>query len=324
VRIHRGLLGWGVFFIVVGAVPLLVQAGRIDPDVVRRAWQLWPLILIGIGLGLVLQRTRAAVVGGLVVAVTFGLMVGSALAVGFAPGVAFGACGNGSSASGTAFPAQAGTLEPSAKVVVDLSCGQLALTSEAGTGWNLSGSSDDGQAPSIDASGSSLTIRSPGHRGLDFAQGSRWRLVLPTQSQLGLGITLNAGSATADVGAMPVSSLDLSVNAGDATISLAEATATRELNASVNAGSLKLTLPTPQQTLTGSLSANAGTIRLCVPAGAAIRIHASSSLGTTNFASAGLTKEGDTWVRDGSGAGIELDVSANLGTVNLETESGCA
>ncbi|HEY6571184.1 MAG TPA: DUF5668 domain-containing protein, partial [Candidatus Limnocylindrales bacterium] len=71
-HINRGMLGWGVFLIVAGSVPLLVQAGAVDPEVIRRVWQLWPLILIGIGLGLILQRTRAAVVGGLIVAVTCG------------------------------------------------------------------------------------------------------------------------------------------------------------------------------------------------------------------------------------------------------------
>ena len=81
-HVNRGLLGWGVFFIVAGAVPLAVQSGAIDPAVVRRAWELWPLILIGIGLGLVLQRTRVAIVGGLVVSVTFGLIVGGWFAVG--------------------------------------------------------------------------------------------------------------------------------------------------------------------------------------------------------------------------------------------------
>src|SRR5262249_29979481 len=161
----------------------------VDPDVVRRAWALWPLILIGIGLGLVLQRTRAAIVGGLVVAVTFGLMVGSAFAVGIVPGVAFGTCGGNGNAR-TAFPAQAGTLDLAAKVTLDLSCGQLALTSESGTGWNLSGSSDNGQGPTVDASGTSLDIRSSENRGINFLQGSHWRLVLPSLSQVDLGLTL--------------------------------------------------------------------------------------------------------------------------------------
>ena len=99
-RVNRGLLGWGVFFIVAGSIPLLVQAGVLDPARVRQVWQLWPLVLIGIGLGLILQRTRAAMVGGLVVAATFGILVGGWFAVGFVPGSGFGACGIGGTNDG--------------------------------------------------------------------------------------------------------------------------------------------------------------------------------------------------------------------------------
>ena len=109
VHVNRGLLGWGVFFIVAGAVPLAVQSGLVNADVVRNFWQLWPLILIGIGLGLILQRTKAAFLGGLVVAATFGLLMGGWFAVGFAPG--FGTCGVGSGGThGDPFPTQSGAV----------------------------------------------------------------------------------------------------------------------------------------------------------------------------------------------------------------------
>ena len=81
-RLNRSLLGWGVFFIVLGSVPLAVRSGILDADLVRRAWELWPLILVGIGLGLILSRTRVAFVGGLVVAVTLGLMGGALVTAG--------------------------------------------------------------------------------------------------------------------------------------------------------------------------------------------------------------------------------------------------
>jgi len=124
-RIHRGLLGWGVFLIVLGAVPLLVRGGYLDEATVRRAWQLWPLVLIGIGLGLMLQRTRLAAVGGLVVAITFGLLGGSLLVTG--PGGGFTTCGFGTgSGSGTAFETRSGTFGPAASVGLDLDCGEVA------------------------------------------------------------------------------------------------------------------------------------------------------------------------------------------------------
>ena len=46
-RVNRGLLGWGVFFIVLGAVPLAVRSGLLSEASLANAWQLWPLLLIG-------------------------------------------------------------------------------------------------------------------------------------------------------------------------------------------------------------------------------------------------------------------------------------
>ena len=75
-RIHRSLLGWGIFFILVVAVPLAFQAGWLTSDQVASAWTLWPLILVAIGLGLVLRRTPLDGLGGILVAGVFGIIVG--------------------------------------------------------------------------------------------------------------------------------------------------------------------------------------------------------------------------------------------------------
>ena len=57
-----------------------------------------------------------------------------------------------------------------------------------------------------------------------------------------------------------------------------------------------------------------------------MRITASTSLGSSSLSDAGMTKDGeDTWTRPGRSDGsIDLDVSANLGSVNLNPEDGCA
>lgn len=57
-RVDRRFLGWGVFFILLGAVPLVVRAGYLTQAQVAGSWSLWPLILIGIGVGILLSRTR--------------------------------------------------------------------------------------------------------------------------------------------------------------------------------------------------------------------------------------------------------------------------
>src|SRR6478609_4105453 len=118
-HVHRGLLGWGVFFIVLGAVPLAVRAGVVDASTVGGTWQLWPLLVVGVGAGLVLARTSAAVVGSLVVAVTAGLMAGGLVAGGIhGLGDGFAACGLGSGTDGTPFAEQRGTLGTEATISI--------------------------------------------------------------------------------------------------------------------------------------------------------------------------------------------------------------
>lgn len=124
-RVNRGLLGWGVFFIVLGAIPLAVREGLLDPAVVRRAWELWPLILVGIGLGLVLARTRLAILGTLVVAVTFGLMGGALIATGVGSAGGFTSCGFGAGQGSDAFQARAGGFDGDAAVRLEMDCGEV-------------------------------------------------------------------------------------------------------------------------------------------------------------------------------------------------------
>lgn len=56
-HLDRRFLNWGVFFIVLGGVPLAVQQGLLDRDLAARAWLLWPLLIIAAGVGLLLRRT---------------------------------------------------------------------------------------------------------------------------------------------------------------------------------------------------------------------------------------------------------------------------
>ena len=76
-RINRSLLNWGVFLIALGGVPLAVDQGWLESDIARDLGQLWPLILVGIGLGLILRWTPMAWFGGALVAATFGLIFGA-------------------------------------------------------------------------------------------------------------------------------------------------------------------------------------------------------------------------------------------------------
>lgn len=328
-RVNRGLLGWGVFFIVLGAVPLAVRAGAIDESVVRRAWELWPLILIGIGLGLVLARTRLAVLGTLVVAVTFGLMGGALLSTGPVVVGGFGSCGLGTgSGGGQAFETRTGTFAGDATVSIDMNCGEVAATPIDGTGWSVAGTADDGHAPEITATDRRLMVQAPDRSGINLsATPSRWQVGLPREAAVSLDLSINAGSGTLDLSGMTVPAVDVSVNAGDARLDLHEAAGTERLNASVNAGSMTILLPTPAGTLTGDVAVNAGSAGICIPDGVALRVRSGDQpLGSVDVGNRGLVRSGDTWSTpgfEGAASRIDLTVSANLGSITLDPEDGC-
>ena len=323
-RIDRGLLGWGVFLIVLGAVPLAVRGGYVETDTVRRAWELWPLVLVGIGLGLLLQRTQLAVVGGLVVAITFGLIGGSVLSVGVEGG--FASCSFSDGTPGTPFSTQTGSLGTSPTVDLELNCGELDVVTATGPGWVVTGSDDDGQGPVIEASADRLQVRSRNRTGIGFTRrGDQWRITLPTDPVTTLKVAVNAASARLNLARAHVPDVTVSVNAGEITLDLSEAVQVGQLDASANAGSLKLRLP--NASLMGSVSANAGSIDVCVPDGVALRLRGSDNpLSSNNFDQRGLVKNGNTWTSPGYDAAtvrIDLAASANAGSITLNPEAGC-
>ena len=323
-HVRRGFLGWGVFLILAGAVPLLVRSGSISSEQLSRWWTLWPLILIGIGVGLVLSRTRFDFLGGLIVAATFGLMVGGLLSAGVS-GLSSGSCGSGRD---TAFPGKDGTFASASEVELQLSCGEVTVAMAQGSAWQLSGTGSDGVGPTVAGDQSSLEISSQHEDGsswLGFGDRETWRLTLPTEPTLGLDVHLNAGRADLDLAGARLGTVDLQMNAGSATIDLGEAATIGTIEMELNAGSLGLTLP--NLSLTGSIQANAGAVRLCAPPGAGLRLQTGDSIiASYDYDGHGLVHEGSTWTTpgfDSAAVKIELDTRANAGSFTLDPEEGC-
>jgi hypothetical protein len=324
-RVNRAFLGWGVFLVLVGAIPLAVRAGYVTEAQIPNVVSLWPLILIGIGVGILLARTRYAFLGGLLVAATFGVMAGGLLAGG-AAGIGTGACGSGGAT--TPFPTQDGPLTgSSASIDLDLNCGNVTVTVAPGTTWRVDGQDRDGIGPNISADNDSLRVRSRDDDGFFDAITDRetWRVSLPDSVLLDVNLNLNAGSSSLDLGGAAVETLDLDLNAGSATLDLASLRELGDLRVGINAGSLELTLP--DQSLTGSIEANAGSVQLCVPPGVALRLNTAESIVSSyDFEGEGLVKRGSTWETPGFGAArvrIELDTVANAGSISLNPEEGC-
>ncbi len=323
-HVRRSVLGWGVFLILAGAVPLAAQAGYLTNDQIERLWQLWPLILIGIGAGLVLSRTRFGLIGGLIVAATFGLMVGGLLSSGLGTVTGTG-CGTDSRTA--AFPDREGLISNAGAVSIDLACGDLTLTTQAGDGWLVAGQDLDGIGPSVDASTSSLEIATTDERSGPFWLGGgrqSWIVTLPQGPTLDVDLQFDAGTATVDLVGAALGRLSLRANAGKATLDLGSTRQVNEVDVQINAGSLGLTLP--DRSLTGSIRANAGAVRICVPAGVALRLRTGGALNSYTYGGRDLVQEGSTWSSPGfddAPVRIDLETIANAGSFTLDPEDGC-
>ena len=321
-HIDRRLLGWGLFLIIVGAIPLLVRGGYLDGDLVAEWPNLWPIVLIGWGIGLVLRRTPGELLGSAISVVVLGVMVGGLISTGFGSFSAIG-CGDGD--GGRSFSNRTGTLDSSGRVGIEFNCGTLNVAAVGGSDWSVSGSGPDGRGPDIRADSDRVTIapQDDDFRGF-FEDGSEWNVDLPRDVTLDLGITLNAGDGTVDLAGAAMDNLSLTINAGSIDFSLADTGALANVSATVNAGSATFDLPGSVED--ASMTLNAGSIEVCLPAGTPIRVSWSGALGSNNFDGAGLDKIDDGhWQSPGSSAGdaLELSVSANAGSFSLVLGGSC-
>jgi hypothetical protein len=324
-HVDRRLLGWGLFFVLLGAIPLAVKAGLLDKALVSEWPLLWPVLLIGWGLGLLLRGTPLAVIGGAVSAITFGVMGGGAIAAGFG-GIPF-ASGCTNSTTAIPFESSGGDFGSTARADLVFNCGTLAVAARDGTAWNVAGSDRDGKGPVIESSADTLSVKSDADRTFMSSGGrATWNVTLPRSPILALGLTLNAGEGNLDLAGASISTLSMTLNAGSITVDLSEASRTGDVNATVNAGSAAVSLPAGDRSVNVSL--NAGSVTTCLPVGAPVRAQWSGALGSNNFTAVGLTKVDDqTWTSPGFVSGqphTELHVSANAGSFDLQFGGTCS
>ena len=315
-RIHRGYLFWGVFFVLLGALPLAEREGWIDGQRLGDVGRLWPLIIIAIGLSIMFSHTRLSALGTVVVAVVLGLMAGGALAFGSAWVPGLGDCAGGSDAS-LQRTAQSGTLSSGASVALTLSCGTLSVSTGGGSTWTLA-AAHRGEAPSIGATGSSLSVRA----SRDGIQRQEWSLVLPGTELGSLDVTADAAQSTLSLPSVTLVALHVQTNAADVLLDATAATIS-DLQMGVNAGRARMTLG---GATTGTIRVNAGEVRLCVPPEAtlAITVHDQFAL-ETNLGQGDLTQAGDTWNRSGATGApvIRLEVEGNAASFTLDPTGGC-
>lgn len=322
-RIDGRLVGFGVFFIVFGGVLLAGRQGLIDPALLERTWQLWPLLLVAIGLSIVLAGRPGSDLGNLLFAVVLGVMAGGL--VGSGAGVPFVGCG-GDAADGTSFPRQGGSISSGTTVDVDFDCGDLAIVSGGGDEWSITGTSEGGVPPETDEEDGELHLEAA--RSGFFVVGraaESWELTLPSEPGISLDLDLNAGSGTIDLDSAELDDVDVSVNAGALQLDLRGVADVATLDLSVNAGSAVVWLP--ERALDGDATANAGSLTFCAPEGIGLRFVTGGAVSSNDFAGAGLVQVGDAWESPGFSTAdtrITLGTTANAGSLSLDDEQACA
>jgi len=322
-HIDRRLLGWGLFFILAGGIPLAVRANLLSESVVVQWANLWPLLLIAWGIGLLLRGTAIEWVGGALTAITFGVMGGGLLATG-ASGIPFATGCSGAGAT-TAFASRTGDLGASAQINIAFNCGSLSVGAGDGSSWSLTGSDRDGRGPKVTSTTTAVSIEPDDSIGFPGGGRSDWNLSLPRTPELGLGLTLNAGDGTVDLTGATLSSTTVTLNAGKLDLDMSRVARADDVRATVNAGAAAIALDGGARDV--SLSLNAGSLQLCVPAGTSLRVSWSGTLGSNNFSAAGLTKvDESTWTSssfDVLQPYAELHVTANAGSFELRPGGTC-
>lgn len=344
-RINRSLLNWGVFLIALGGIPLAVDQGWLESDIASELGQLWPLILVGIGLGLILRWTPLSWFGGALVAATFGVIFGAAAVSlrdndfttmqGIIPAIASGACANsdlGEEATSGEGIASGETFA----LDLALPCGELTVARAPDTTWRVDTAHDAGDAPRIDETEdetgtTGLTIRYDGGDDLVFIgrqTRSRWDVLVPAEASLTMQATLDAAKGTIDTGSGPVARLEATFNASDALIDLAQAdtpeAATIELTLNASDGRLLL----PLGTTWTSATLNASSLDVCVPSALPLQVELSETLSSSDVEDAGLVAASDgTWTTPGfsrSGEHAILELDSTVSSLSIERPEACS
>lgn len=326
-RINRSLLNWGVFLIALGGVPLAVQQGWANAGIAGDLWRLWPLILVGIGLGLILRWTPLAWFGGALVAGTFGLIFGALVAGGISgiSGACIGPASGATSTTEESGPASAGTF----RLDLELSCGDLEIARATSAGWTVSAEHGADDPPSIEGTADGLSIHQDDEEGfLAFAQRTRntWTVGLPASAPVAVDVTLNAADGQIDLGAAPLDSLNATFNASETDIDLASATTPQPARLGLTYNASSGTLSLPEGSLIGGATLNASSLDVCIPTGAEVRIELQSTLSSNDIEASGLTRSGDGWQSDGydtASTRIDLSFTTTVSSLSFARAEVC-
>jgi len=281
-----------IILIAIGIVLLLSNLGVLDWNLWDALWRLWPLILIGIGLDLMLRRKRlGSLIAGLVVAGVFVLVV-LIMHTHQAPLV-------------TEVISQPLEGAKQARVILDAGVAELSLSAGENPDKLIEGTVRVGKRSKLkltyDVKGNlgrlKLRQKNRGFAFLSFGKRDpKWNLRLTKAVPLDLAVDTGVGQSDLDLRGMKITSLEVDTGVGQTTVTLP---AKGNLRVDMNGGVGELTIRIPE-TL-------------------AARIHARSGIGSVDV-SGPFKKEGGDWMSDNYATAsdkVDLDISGGIGTIDI-------
>ena len=231
---------WPAVLILIGIFALLVNAGAITTDRLNLLGDLWPLILIVIGLEILARRGLPGQRGDVAAVLIVLLAAGGAVAyVAFAP--------NGGATHQVDFHDSIGSLDH-ASVEMDVGAADVTVTGSSSLAGDLYNAhiTYSGQKPeaTLDRSNGTLTI-SQGNSGFSVFQTRHFTLDLQINSSVPWSITSNSGASTETyhLASVPLASLEINTGASREDITLGAPSGTVPIT--INGGALTVNLHRP-------------------------------------------------------------------------------
>jgi hypothetical protein len=292
---------WPAVLILVGIVALLINTGRLSADRLYQLFDLWPLILIVLGLELIARRTMRGAAGDVAaILIVVVAVVGAAAYVVVAPN-----------------PATSRSLDTSSAIAgVD----QASLEIDAGSAnITVSGSkaveSDlyrahieyFGSKPGVSFDHSTGLVRiSQSSGNFPFFQSRRFVVNIKLNQHVPWSITENSGASTSTLNLAGVQVGSINVNTGASRTELTLGEPSGIVPVTINGGSLNVHLHRPQ-----------GTGASVAIAGGALNLNADGrqmhAIGNLHFQSKDFATEGD---------GYRIEINGGACNVTLDTASG--
>ncbi len=292
---------WPALLILAGIVALLVNVGQIPVERVLLAVNLWPLILVVIGLELIIRRLLHGITGDVAAAIVVLLaIIGAATYVAVAPN-----------------PAANQTLDVSGQLG-DVQSASLEINAGAAT-VNLSGNADagtdlykahiaySGTKPDVvfDASSRKLTISQRGSNFLVF-QSSRFEVDLQINPKVTWAVELNTGATTSKLALSQVQLKSLSLNSGAGKDEITLGPAFAIVPVEIDGGALTVRIHRPQG-VAASVDVSGGAVNLNADG------EGMHGIGHQSYRSPG-------WLQ--ASGGYKVEINGGACTVTLDTAIG--